>query len=134
MISHIVEVKYDYYSRIGRGDMRSMSKEASIRIEPLGDRALIANVGAGALAPIEGAGRLEAAGLPWLTDALPAYDSVTVVYDPVRLADWMRRGGFVRLLRAQSAHGAGLAPDDGARRSEPDARPGAWAGAPRGGA
>ncbi len=69
------------------------------RIEPLGDRALMIDLRESALTPIEGAGRLaEAMDMAWLTDVIPAYDTLTVVYDPAGLASWMRQGGYAKRL------------------------------------
>jgi allophanate hydrolase subunit 1 len=75
------------------------------RIEPLGDRALIIDLRGSALTPIEGARRLaEASDMAWLTDVIPAYDSLTVVYDPAGIANWMRQGGYARRRARQVRH------------------------------
>lgn len=75
---------------------------AAITIEPLGDRALIAAIEGGDMTPVEGAERLEAEQLPWLTDAVPAYDSLTVVWEPRALARWIHTGGYARWREGRS--------------------------------
>lgn len=62
-----------------------------------GDRAAVAEWdGEGADAgvnPAACAARIEAARLPWVTDVIPAYDTVTVVYDPIAAAAEAEYGG-----------------------------------------
>jgi inhibitor of KinA len=61
-----------------------------MRWVPAGDRAAVAvweSGGADAeIGPAACAARIEAARLPWVVDVVPAYDTVTVVYDPVSVA------------------------------------------------
>ncbi|WP_339279746.1 5-oxoprolinase subunit PxpB [Paenibacillus sp. FSL W8-1187] len=70
-------------------------RKPPLRCEPAGDRALLLLPPEDGSAPPEGeplqrllahaAAWLEAAGWEWLEDAVPAYESVLAVYDPVRL-------------------------------------------------
>ena len=64
------------------------------RIEPLGDRALTVLLGAGGPTPYEANEAVAAGRLPWVTDLVPAYDTLTVCYDPVALSRWLRSGGL----------------------------------------
>jgi KipI family sensor histidine kinase inhibitor len=91
------------------------------RIEPLGDRALIIDLRESSLTPVEGALRLAACGkIAWIMDVLPAYDSLTIVYDPTKLARWMRQGGYARRQSQQSADRS--AADKVTGRTEDDMR------------
>ncbi|MBD3920123.1 5-oxoprolinase subunit PxpB [Paenibacillus sp. PR3] len=62
----------------------------SWRISPLGDRALVAELAAGAAdeswVQVGAAAQwLRQAKVPWMIDLIPAYTTVTIVYDPVRV-------------------------------------------------
>ena len=68
--------------------------EAELTFAPLGDRALTARAeGAGWRDMAEAAGLLREAGAAWIVDVVPAYDSVTVVYDPLPLLRMERKSG-----------------------------------------
>ncbi|WP_286892273.1 5-oxoprolinase subunit PxpB [Thermobacillus sp.] len=61
-----------------------------MRWVPAGDRAAVAEWDGGEadaeIRPAACAVRIEAARLPWVVDVVPAYDTVTVIYDPVAAA------------------------------------------------
>ncbi len=93
------------------------------RIEPLGDRALIIDLRESALTPIEGARRLaEAIDMAWLTDVIPAYDTLTVVYDPAGLASWLRQGGYAKRLARRMRHTEQAGQDLPLRHAVPNSR------------
>ena len=54
-----------------------------MRIEPAGDRAVVLYSEEAGRSAAEDAGVVEAARLPWIVDVIPAYDTLTVVYDPL---------------------------------------------------
>ena len=92
------------------------------RIEPLGDRALIVDLRESAITPIEGARLAEAIDMAWLTDVIPAYDSLTVVYDPAGLASWIRQGGYAKRLARPMRHAEQAGQDLPVRQEAPISR------------
>lgn len=70
------------------------SKRTDMRLEPLGDRALVARLTEGGasgnpVAMAAAADRVRNAGWEWIVDVVSAFDTVTIVYDPVILAGMM---------------------------------------------
>lgn len=65
-----------------------LAQNLAYDIWPLGDRALVIGLKEAGTAPLwqsaaDLARRLRSHGLPWIVDAVPAYDTVTLVYDPL---------------------------------------------------
>jgi KipI family sensor histidine kinase inhibitor len=77
--------------------------EAPLRVEPMGDQALLAVLGEGIDPGVNDrvhqlAALLRASGLPGLTDLVPSYATLAVHYDP---AAWAGPGGPCGRLRAE---------------------------------
>jgi len=88
-----------------------------MRLEPLGDAAVVATLGSAEAAAAPSAVRglaeaLAAAGAPGILDVVPAYATVTVYYDPLRAAGPAgdAYGAVCRLVEACGARAARDAP------------------------
>lgn len=81
--------------------------EQPLLLAPAGDRAIMIRSGDSLLQgePLQRlmaqtAAWLESGGWTWLEDAVPGYDSVLVIYDPVKLITWMRGMNWQERLKA----------------------------------
>jgi inhibitor of KinA len=88
-----------------------------MKLEPMGDSAVVATLGSGIDAATLGAvmglaGSISAAGRAGITDVVPAYNSVTAFYDPARFGEphGDAYGAVCRFIESCAAGAAGAAP------------------------
>src|SRR5580700_1934386 len=87
-----------------------------MRLEPLGDSAAVATLGSGGgggmLGAVAGlAAAVRAAGATGIVDVVPAYDTVTVFYDPLRFeAGADAYASVCRLLQSCAARASAAPP------------------------
>jgi inhibitor of KinA len=87
-----------------------------MKLEPLGDSAVLATLGSGIDAATLGmvmdlAGSIRAAGRSGISDVVPAYNTVTAFYDPAKFGDFPgdAYGAVCRLIESCAARAAGAA-------------------------